>query len=44
MSARATSAREIAGHLEELCGIEVSPALLSTVTDAVLDGIATWQA
>jgi putative transposase len=35
---------EIAGHLEELYGIEVSPDLVSTVTDAVLDEIATWQA
>jgi len=38
------SAREIVGHLHELCGIEVSPDLVSTVTDAMLDGIAAWQA
>src|SRR3712207_1420394 len=44
MYARGMSTREIAGHLEELYGIEVSPDLVSTVTDAVLDEIATWQA
>ena len=44
MDARGMSTREIAGHLEELYGIEVSPDLVSTVTDAALDEIATWQA
>jgi len=44
MYARGMSTREIAGHLEELYGLEVSPDLISTVTDAVLDEIATWQA
>jgi putative transposase len=41
MYARGMSTREIAGYLEELCGIEVSPDLVSTITDAVLDEIAT---
>jgi putative transposase len=36
--------REIAGHLRELYGIEVSPDLISAVTDAVLEEIAAWQA
>ncbi|WP_029007244.1 IS256 family transposase [Azospirillum halopraeferens] len=44
MYARGMSVREIAGHLRELYGVEVSPDLISTVTDAVLDEIATWQA
>lgn len=44
MYARGMSTREIAGHLQELYGIEVSADLISTVTDAVLDEIATWQA
>jgi putative transposase len=44
MYARGMSTREIAGHLLELYGVEVSPDLISTVTDAVLDEIATWQA
>jgi putative transposase len=43
MYARGMSTREIAGHLEELYGIEVSPDLISTVTDAVLDETAAWQ-
>ena len=33
-----------AGHMLELNGVEVSPDLISTVTDAVLDEIAAWQA
>jgi putative transposase len=44
MYARGMSTREIAGHLRELYGIEVSPDLISAVTDAVLDEIAAWQA
>ena len=31
------------GHLRELYGIDVSPDLVSTVTDAVLDEVAIWQ-
>ena len=34
MYARGMSTREIAGHLRELYGIEVSPDLISAVTDA----------
>jgi len=44
MYARGMSTREIVGHLRELYGMEVSPDLISAVTDAVLDEIATWQA
>ena len=44
MYARGMSTREIAGHLRDLYGIEVSADLISTVTDAVLDEIAAWQA
>ncbi len=44
MYARGMSAREIVGHLRDLYGIDVSPDLVSTVTDAVLDEIAAWQA
>src|SRR4051812_3813279 len=36
MYARGMSTREIQGHLMELYGLEVSPDLISTVTDAVL--------
>ncbi|WP_235530334.1 transposase, partial [Sphingomonas sp. Leaf62] len=35
--------RKIAGHLHDLYGIDVSPDLISTVTDAVLDEVAIWQ-
>ena len=44
MYARGMSTREIAGHLRDLYGIAVSADLISTVTDAVLDEIAAWQA
>jgi putative transposase len=35
--------REIQGHLEEIYSVEVSPSLISTVTDAVLDEVRSWQ-
>jgi Transposase, Mutator family len=38
------SVREIAGHVRELYGIDVSPDLISAVTDAVLEELAAWQA
>lgn len=41
--ARGLSTREIQGHLEELYGTEVSPTLISQVTDAVLDEVKAWQ-
>src|SRR3712207_9289831 len=44
MYARGMSTREITGHLHELYGIDVSPDLISAVTDAVLDEVAAWQA
>jgi putative transposase len=43
MYARGMTVREIRGHLEELYGIEVSPELISAVTDAVLEEVAEWQ-
>lgn len=42
--ARGLSTREIQAHLEELYGVEVSPTLISNVTDAVLDEARAWQA
>jgi hypothetical protein len=44
MYARGMSTREIVGHLRELYGIEISPDLISAVTDAVLEEVAAWQA
>jgi putative transposase len=43
MYARGMSVREIRGHLEELYGIDVSPDLISAVTDAVLEEVAEWR-
>ena len=43
MYARGMSTREIQGHVRELYGIEVSPELVSKVTDAVLDELAARQ-
>ena len=43
MYARGMSTREIRGHVRELYGIEVSPELVSKVTDAVHDELAAWQ-
>ena len=43
MYARGLSVREIRAHLEEIYGIEVSPDLISAVTDAVLEEVAEWQ-
>jgi len=42
--ARGMSTRDIQGFLEEQYGIEVSPTLISQVTDAVLDDMRAWQA
>ena len=43
MYARGMSVREIQGHLVELYGLEVSPDLISSVTDAVLEEVSEWQ-
>jgi putative transposase len=44
MYARGMSVREIVGHLRDLYGVDVSPDLISAVTDAVLEEVAAWQA
>jgi putative transposase len=41
--ARGMSTRDIQAHLRELYGVEISPELVSAVTDAVLDEVAAWQ-
>jgi len=43
MYARGMTVREIQAHLEEMYGAEVSPTLISTVTDAVMDEAKAWQ-
>lgn len=41
--ARGMSTREIQGHLEEIYGVEVSPTLISNVTEAVMEDVRAWQ-
>jgi putative transposase len=42
--ARGMSTRDIQAHVRELYGIEISPDLVSAVTDAVLDGLPLGRA
>lgn len=44
MYARGMSVREIQGHLAQMYAVEVSPDLISRVTDAVLEEVTAWQA
>ena len=41
---RGMTVREIQGYLAELYGLEVSPELISTITDEVMAEVAEWQA
>jgi len=41
--ARGLSTRDIKAQLEELYGVDVSPTLISNVTDAVHDEVRAWQ-
>lgn len=43
MYARGMTVREIQGFLKEQYGAEVSPDLISEVTDAVMDEVRAWQ-
>ena len=43
MYARGMPVREIQGHLHEIYGIDVSPDLISRVTDEVMDEVRSWQ-
>jgi putative transposase len=43
MYARGMTTREIQGHLTEMYGVEVSPTLISDVTDGVMEEVKTWQ-
>lgn len=40
---RGMTTREIAEHIGELYGTEISPDLVSAVTDSVLEEVAAWQ-
>ena len=41
--ARGMAVREIQGHLQEMYGTEVSPSLISAITDAVSEEVKVWQ-
>ncbi len=41
--ARGMTTREIQAHLEEIYGVDVSPTLISNVTEAVQDEVRAWQ-
>jgi len=43
MYSRGMTTREIQGHLQEIYGVEVSPSLISEVTDAVVEEVKAWQ-
>lgn len=40
---RGMTVREIQAHLTDMYGAEVSPTLISSVTDAVVDDVKQWQ-
>jgi transposase-like protein len=42
--ARGLTVREIQGFLHEMYAVDVSPDLISTVTDAIVEEVTTWQA
>lgn len=41
--ARGMTTRQIQQHLEEIYQVEISPSLISQVTDAVIDEVRAWQ-
>ncbi len=43
MYSRGMTVRDIREHLKELYGVDVSPDLISRVTDAVMDEVKAWQ-
>src|SRR6185312_15466155 len=43
MYALGMTVRDIQGHLQDLYGVEVSAALISEVTDSVLEEVKAWQ-
>lgn len=43
MYARGMTTRDIQGHLKEIYGVEVSPDLISSVTDGILSEVKEWQ-
>ena len=43
MYARGMTTRDIQAQLQELYGVEVSPTLISNVTEAVMEEVRQWQ-
>jgi putative transposase len=43
MYSRGMTVREIQGHLNDMYGVDVSPDMISHVTDAVLEEVREWQ-
>src|ERR1700722_16579676 len=43
MYSRGMSTREIQGHLEDMYKVEVSPQLISNVTEEVMEEVKNWQ-
>jgi putative transposase len=43
MYSRGMSVREVQAHLVEMYGVEVSPTLISEITDAVISEVTEWQ-
>jgi len=43
MYSRGMTTREIEGHLKEMYGVDVSPGLISQVTEAVMEEVKAWQ-
>lgn len=43
MYGRGMSVRDIRAHLEEIYGVDVSPDLISRVTDGILDELQSWR-
>jgi len=43
MYARGMTVRDIQGHLKDIYNVDVSPELISTVTDGVLEMVTEWQ-
>jgi len=43
MYARGMSTRDIQSHIEEIYGIELSPSMVSNITDKILETVKEWQ-
>ena len=43
MYARGMTTRDIEAHLQEIYGVDVSPGLISNVTEAVMEEVKIWQ-